>query len=52
VRNVDDGRLRHNVENDAFDSTNKMIIDAKIGGERDNRTMRQLDPSLEDRVIP
>jgi hypothetical protein len=52
MRNLDDGGFGHDVENDAFNRAHKIIVDAKISGKRNNRTMRQLDASLEDRILP
>ena len=52
VRNIDNRRFRHDVQNDALHGADKMIVGPKISRERNNWTMRQLDPSLEDRILP
>ena len=52
VRNVDNRRPRHNVENDALYGAHEMIVGPKIGSKSDDRTMRQLGSSLGDRIFP
>src|SRR4029077_2904270 len=44
VRDIDNRRFRHDIQNDALYSAHKMIVGSKISSESDDRTMRQLIP--------
>jgi hypothetical protein len=50
MRDVDNRRIRRNVENDALHGADEMIVGPEIGGQRNNRTMRQRFP-LEDEIL-
>ena len=44
VRDVNNRRLRHDIQDDALHGAHKVIVGPKIGSKSDDRTMRQLYP--------
>jgi hypothetical protein len=41
MADIDNLRLRHNIQDDALHDAHKMIVAAEVGGQSDNRTVRQ-----------
>ena len=41
VADIDDLRLRHDIQDDAFHCAYKMIVAAEVGSQSNNRTLRQ-----------
>src|SRR6202043_909720 len=41
MANIDNLRLRHNIQNDALHDAYKMVVGAEVGGQSDDRTIRQ-----------
>ena len=52
MANIDDLRLWHDVQDHAFHGAHKMIVAAKIGGQSNDRTLRQNSLAVRRRVIP
>ena len=51
VADVDNLRIRHNVQDHAFHRTHKVVVVPEIGGQGNDRTIRQGCLSMEDTVL-
>src|ERR1700685_2260580 len=52
MADIDDGRVRDYLQNDTLHGADKVVVGSKIGGQRDDRTMRQIPSQTEGGVPP
>jgi hypothetical protein len=52
MADIDDGRVRDNLQDDTLHGADKVVVGSKIGGQRDDRTVRQFPSQTEGGVPP